>query len=404
MVIHHLSLSGFRFFQRLEISFPSHINIIAGQNAQGKTSVLEAIHFLSLLTSPIAGHDREMINFNNLNETIPVGRVSADVPRKEKKHHIEARFILEKNGNGNARLRKEVLVDGAKRKLLDTVGYFNSVLFLPQMTRIIEDGPDERRKYLDRTLSQANPRYVHALSVFNQAIVRRNALLKQIAEQGGTTDQLVYWDELLAEHGALIISLRAQAVAEIHVGIQTRHSNLTDGQELFDLCYLPSLRLPGFENAAPEKQIGTISPLAGLAVEEIRSLYLDQLRLLRSEEVRRGVTTIGPHRDDLRFSANGVDLGIFGSRGQIRTAVMALKLAEVHWLEQKTGETPVLLLDETLAELDTQRRAYLLSYLEKTEQVILTTTDMNLFPPDFREKCERWQVVSGSVEKIANEE
>ena len=397
MVIHHLSLSGFRFFQRLEISFPSHINIIAGQNAQGKTSVLEAIHFLSLLTSPIAGHDREMINFNNLNETIPVGRVSADVTRKEKKHHIEARLILEKNGNGNARLRKEVLVDGAKRKLLDTVGYFNSVLFLPQMTRIIEDGPDERRKYLDRTLSQANPRYVHALSVFNQAIVRRNALLKQIAEQGGTTDQLVYWDELLAEHGALIISLRAQAVAEIHVGIQTRHSNLTDGQELFDLCYLPSLRLPGFENAAPEKQIGTISPLAGLAVEEIRSLYLDQLRLLRSEEVRRGVTTIGPHRDDLRFSANGVDLGIFGSRGQIRTAVMALKLAEVHWLEQKTGETPVLLLDETLAELDHQRRKDLLTELAANSQSIMTTTDLDLFQPDFIAQCAVRHLQNGAM-------
>lgn len=129
-----------------------------------------------------------------------------------------------------------------------------------------------------------------------------------------------------------------------------------------------------------------------------------RLAEIRREEIARGVTTVGPHRDEMRVLCNGIDLTDFGSRGQIRTALLSLKLSEVDWLKQKTGEWPVLLLDETLAELDTQRRAYLLSYLEKTEQVILTTTDMNLFPPDFREKCERWQVVSGNVEKIANEE
>jgi len=206
MIINHLSLSGFRFFQRLELSFPSHINIIVGRNAQGKTSVLEAIHFLSLLTSPLAGHDREMVNFNKLEDDIPVGRVTADVVKKEKPHHIEARLILSKNGGGSMRLRKEVLVDGVQRKLLDTVGFFNSVLFLPQMTRIIEDGPSERRKYLDRTISQAYPVYVRALSTFNQAVTRRNALLKQLGEQVGSADQLQYWDELIADPRAAYIS------------------------------------------------------------------------------------------------------------------------------------------------------------------------------------------------------
>lgn len=399
MIINHLSLSGFRFFQRLELSFPSHINIIVGRNAQGKTSVLEAIHFLSLLTSPLAGHDREMVNFNKLEDDIPVGRVTADVVKKEKPHHIEARLILSKNGGGSMRLRKEVLVDGVQRKLLDTVGFFNSVLFLPQMTRIIEDGPNERRKYLDRTISQAYPAYVRALSTFNQAVTRRNALLKQLGEQGGSADQLQYWDELIAEHGALLIALRARTIDEMNNEIRGRHTSLTSGLELSDLRYLPSLD-EDYVDRILDGQPGLMdarSSLLDMDVNAIKDMYLKKLSLVQREEIRRGVTTIGPHRDDLLFSANGIDLGIYGSRGQIRTAVMALKLAEVHWLQEKTGEVPVLLLDETLAELDDERRGQLLSELAANSQSIMTTTDLDLFLPDFVAQCVVWHLQDGAI-------
>ena len=399
MQIKHLSLSGFRFFQRLELSFPSHINIIVGRNAQGKTSVLEAIHFLSLLTSPLAGHDREMVNFNKLSDEIPVGRITADVSKKEKAHHLEARLILRKNGSGSMRLRKEVLVDGVQRKLLDTVGFFNSVLFLPQMTRIIEDGPSERRKYLDRTISQAYPAYVRALSAFNQAISRRNALLKQLGEQGGSADQLVYWDELVAENGAVIISLRARTLEEMNGEIRARHTQLTNGLELSDLRYLPSLD-EDYVDRLQDGQPGLMdarSPLLDMDVDAVRAMYLEKLLALQKEEIRRGVTTIGPHRDDLLFSANEIDLGMYGSRGQIRTAVMALKLAEVHWLHEKTGELPVLLLDETLAELDEERRGQLLAELAANSQSIMTTTDLDLFKPDFVEQCVVWHLQDGAI-------
>jgi DNA replication and repair protein RecF len=399
MIIHHLSLSGFRFFQRLELSFPSHINMIVGRNAQGKTSVLEAIHFLSLLTSPLAGHDREMVNFREMEEEIPVGRVTADVIKKEKAHHIEARLILNKNGNGNLRLRKEVLIDGVQRKLLDAVGFFNSVLFLPQMTRIIEDGPSERRKYLDRTISQAHPGYVRALATFNQAITRRNALLKQLGEQGGSADQLVFWDELIAENGALIVSLRTRTVEEMNTVIQSRHTQLTNGLELSELRYLPSLDEDYIERIL-NGQSGLMDArgaLRDLDAIDIKVMYLEKLQTLRNEEIRRGVTTIGPHRDDLLFSANGVDLGVYGSRGQIRTAVMALKLAEVQWLEEKTGEVPVLLLDETLAELDEERRSQLLAELADNSQSIMTTTDLDLFDPDFVAQCVVWHLQDGVI-------
>jgi len=397
MIINHLSLSGFRFFKRLELSFPSHINIIVGRNAQGKTSVLEAIHFLSLLTSPIASHDREMVHFLTLEDPIPVGRVSADVVMDGTPHHIEARLIINKNGNGAMRLRKEVLIDGVQRKLLDSVGYFNSVLFLPQMTRIIEDGPSERRKYLDRTISQAYPGYVRALSAYNQAITRRNALLKQIAEQGGSKDQLVYWDGLIAENGAVIISLRAKTIREINKKIQEKHTNLTNGQELTNIYYLPSLHSENNSGTQAQGLLENQIALKQTKIDEIKTQYLTKLFEVRDEEVRRGVTTIGPHRDDLLFSANDVDLGVYGSRGQIRTAIMALKLAEVDWLKENTGDVPVLLLDETLAELDNERRNYLLKELAANSQSIMTTTDLDLFDPDFVSQCVVWHLQDGTI-------
>ena len=397
MIINHLSLSGFRFFKRLELSFPSHINIIVGRNAQGKTSVLEAIHFLSLLTSPIASHDREMVHFLTLEDPIPVGRVSADVVMDGTPHHIEARLIINKNGNGAMRLRKEVLIDGVQRKLLDSVGYFNSVLFLPQMTRIIEDGPSERRKYLDRTISQAYPGYVRALSAYNQAITRRNALLKQIAEQGGSKDQLVYWDGLIAENGAVIISLRAKMIREINKKIQEKHTHLTNGQELTNIFYLSSLHSENDSGTQAQGLLENQIALKQTKIDEIKTQYLTKLFEVRDEEVRRGVTTIGPHRDDLLFSANDVDLGVYGSRGQIRTAIMALKLAEVDWLKENTGDVPVLLLDETLAELDNERRNYLLKELAANSQSIMTTTDLDLFDPDFVSQCVVWHLQDGTI-------
>ena len=396
MIIRQLSLTNFRAFKRLELEFSSNLNIIVGENAQGKTSILEAVHLLTLLTSPIAGHDRQMIRFLALEDKIPVGRLVAVVEKAGKVHHIEVRLIIGGGGNGATRLRKEVIIDGGKRKLLDAVGYFNSVIFFPQMMRIIEDGPDERRKYMDRTLSQAFPGYVRALSAYNQGITRRNALLKQIFEQGGSRDQLLYWDELITEHGAVIIHARANAVRALSEYMHPQHEKLTCGKEQIMLSYMPSVTFS--KGSREQPGLGLTNEVAeDISVDVIKKIFLRQLKDQQDEELRRGVTTIGPHRDELRFVANNLDLGIYGSRGQIRTAVMALKLAEVYWLQAQTGETPVLLLDETLAELDQQRRQDLVTVLEQNSQSILTTTDLRLFDPAFIEKCRVWYIHDGKI-------
>jgi DNA replication and repair protein RecF len=176
------------------------------------------------------------------------------------------------------------------------------------------------------------------------------------------------------------------------------HEQLSGSREVIRLIYQPSYDPLPQQQGQIALPIQTAVQRDGFSLAQIQQGFAARLREVRREEILRGVTTIGPHRDELRVQCNGIDLTDFGSRGQVRTAILSLKLAEVDWLKQMTGEWPVLLMDETLAELDTQRRECLLTYLEKSEQAILTTTDMNLFPADFKEKCERWQVSQGNVE------
>ena len=400
MYLKHLSLTNFRNFARLDLDMPRRVVVLAGSNAQGKTSLLEAVYFMAALTSFQTHADRQLVNFIAAREArkqVVVGRLVADFQRGKSDHRLEARLVLEPTGVNGMRLRKEVLLDGVKRSLSDVVGQFNAVVFVPQMSQILEGGPDERRRYQNLTLAQATPSYVRALSEYNQALSQRNALLKALNERGGDNEQLGVWDEALARLGAQIILWRIQAVQEIERLAARVHHDLTRGKEVLRLSYEPAFDpLP-----QPEGQLGlkmdTPVDRSGLELEEIQAGFVEKLARLRREEIARGMTTIGPHRDELRFLANGIDLGDYGSRGQIRTALLALKMAEVDWMKERTGEWPVILLDEVMAELDLERRADLLTYLGQREQVLFTTTDLNLFTPEFVQNAEVWDVHAGTV-------
>lgn len=404
MHLTHLSLTNFRLFSRLDMDIPRRILLLMGANAQGKTSLLEAIYYLATFTSFHAQSDRQLLNFIATRETLSVARLVAQYQRGERAHRLEVRLIQEAGNNGGARLRKEVLLDGVKIPPSQVVGHFNAVIFLPQMTAILEGGPEERRRYLNLFISQANPAYARALIEYQQALTQRNALLKQLNERGGDRTQLDYWDELLASRGALLITTRADVIQELEVTAKRIHERLTGSGEVLRLVYQPSydpLPTPQGQFALP---LQVQAHRNGFTQEKVRQGFIEKLAEVRAEEIARGVTTVGPHRDEMRVLSNAIDLGDYGSRGQIRTALLSLKLSEVDWLKQKTNQWPVLLLDETLAELDTFRRGYLLEYLESAEQVLLTTTDMNLFPDDFRGRCERWQVTEGNIEKISAED
>jgi DNA replication and repair protein RecF len=401
MYLTHLSLTNFRSFARLDLEVPRQVVLLVGSNAQGKTSILEAVYFLAAFTSFQTNADRQLLNFVARQEPLAVGRVVAEYSRGPSNHRMEIRLILEPFGATGQRLRKEILLDGVKRPPSEVIGHFNAVIFVPQMMQIIEGGPEERRRYLNLALAQTCPGYAHILSEYNQILTQRNALLKSLNERGGDSGQMEFWDDSLASRGAAIIMARITAVAEIEKLAARIHRELTRGSEVLRLDYQPAFDPLPHPEGQMSLRMDTLIDRSGLSEEQIRSGFRERLGQLRSEEIGRGVTTIGPHRDELRFLTDSRDLGEYGSRGQVRTALLALKLAEVEWMKSRTGQLPVLLLDEVLAELDLERRADLLACVENMEQALLTTTDLKLFSPQFVQKSQAWQVQAGIVQMKA---
>jgi len=401
MYLTHLSLTNYRAFTRLDMDMPRRILLLVGDNAQGKTSLLEAVYYLATLTSFHAQHDRQLINFFAQNDALAVARLVADYERNGQAHRMEVRVIQEGGRNGSGtRVRKEILVDGLRCSAQNALGNFTAVIFLPQMMRILEGGPDERRRYLNLALAQVVPGYAQALSEYTQALTQRNALLKQLAERGGDADQLLYWDELLTRRGAFIIRARIAAVEDLETEAAIIHNRISNNQEMLRMVYQPSF--DPLTNPPGQYSLPVHLPAARTTIseEEIRAGFAKRLAAQRGEEIARGVTTTGPHRDELRVLANGIDLGDFGSRGQVRTALLSMKLAELNWMKRKSGEWPVLLLDEILAELDIQRRADLLAYLGSCEQAVLSTTDLNLFKSEFVQQHTVWQVKAGQIDPL----
>ncbi len=396
MYLTHLSLTNFRAFTRLDMEIPRRTLLLVGDNAQGKTSVLEAVYYLATFTSFHAQSDRQLINFLAGREALAVGRLVAAYQRGSTRHNLEVRLIQESNGAGT-RFRKEILLDGVKRTAQEATGHFAAVIFLPQMTRIVEGSPEERRRYLNLALAQVAPGYAQALSDYSRALEQRNALLKLLAERGGDAEQLAFWDAVLTEKGAFLLHQRIAAIQELERLAVRIHARLTNDAEVLQLVYQPAYD----PLAQPEGQFAlpmlTSVNRTSVSQEQIRQGFAERLVSLRGEEIARGVTTIGPHRDEMRFLSNNIDLGSFGSRGQVRTALLSLKLAESLWMKERSGQWPVMLLDEILAELDDHRRADLLDYLGDCEQTMLTTTDLKLFSDTFVKQSTLWQVSQGVV-------
>jgi DNA replication and repair protein RecF len=387
MRLTHLSLTNFRTFSRLDLDIPGGIVVLAGDNAQGKTSLLEAVYFLAAFTSFQTSQDSQVVSFSARDDEIPVSRIIGEYEKGGKVSTLELRLILQNSassgGNSTQRLRKEILLNGVKKPAAQAIREFNAVVFIPQMTRFIDNGPEERRRYLNMTLCQVIPGYVDDLTKYQQALTRRNALLD-------------YWDKLLAGFGSRMMASRNLAVHEIETLAAPIHAGLTGQGELFGMLYRPTF------SPSDGKDISTVGSASdinwdGVTIPELEQVFLHRLQNTRRLDVARGVTSTGPHRDDLLFNVNKQSLGDFGSRGQIRTALQSLKLGEMHWMREKSGEMPVLLLDETLAELDEHRREGLLKTVASFEQALLTTTDLDLFMPEFIQNCRLWRIAGGSV-------
>lgn len=397
MRIRRLSLTNFRNFIRLEVEIPAGPILLVGRNAQGKTSLLEAISYLSSGHSPHAASDRELVNFLALDEAEPFSRIVAEIQRSDRLIRLEIRIMLDKGTDRSPRVRKEIYINGVKRPLSELGTAFNSVLFLPQDLQIIEGPPRNRRRLLDDLLSQADPSYAQSLTEYSKALSQRNALLKLIQGGRASTPQLEVWTEQLAEHGSAVMRARALSIGELDAIARPLHRKLTHGAEDLRLEYLPNFHQGKGESSQFELSLETHLDLTMLSMDRIRQ-GLNQTWAREVEaDLQRGITQTGPHRDDLRYLANSLDLRSYGSRGQVRTAMLATRLAERAWLHEHLDTGPVLLLDEVLAELDQQRREDLLDRVLESQQAILTTTDPDLFSDRFMQAVRLWEVRGGEL-------
>jgi DNA replication and repair protein RecF len=408
MHLTHLSLTNFRNYRRLELPLEPGPVLIHGRNAQGKTNLLEAVFYLATTRSPHAETDQQLLNWEtvDLEEPIAVGRLTADVQGRTEVSRVEMRLIRERRTEyGSFSFRREALVNRRKVRLMDLLGHIRATLFLPEDIQLVTGPPSGRRRYADITLCQTDRHYCQTLSSFNKILEQRNALLRQIAETGSGRDLLPVFTEKLAGLGAEILSRRASFFHALsREASRIHYEQLTDGQETIRLQYLPSLESPRpGRNRDDSEAIADLETIAEWlesreAVNIVADRYRASLEEGMEQDIARTSTRLGPHRDDWFFQVNGRPLGSYGSRGQQRSAILALKLAEIRWIEAQTGEMPVLLLDEVVAELDARRRELLLDVMDQAEQALLTATDPAMFTARFLARARALEVVNGRVE------
>ncbi|MCL2399632.1 MAG: DNA replication/repair protein RecF [Defluviitaleaceae bacterium] len=335
MYVSKLSLENFRNFEILQVDLENGINIVYGDNANGKTNFIEAIYLCATGRSQRAGHDRELVRFG------------------QKEAHLQA--VVESEGSCKIDVhlfkegkKKGIAVDHISiKKLNQLFGLLLIVIFTPEDLKIVKAGPAERRAFMDLEMCQLSSLYYHAIRRYHQALKQRNNLLKAISKDRSLQDTLDIWDEPLCEYGTQIMDYRADFIKEVAGIANSIHNDITAGKEELTLTYRPHI--------AEKDQ------------------YSQRLKRSVDRDIIMGSTTAGIHKDDIIFNINGNDVRTYGSQGQQRTAALSVKLAEVELIKSRTGNTPVLLLDDVLSELDENRQKFLFEHIGEMQTVLTCT-------------------------------
>lgn len=389
MYVHHLFLRDFRNYRRLDLALAPATTLFYGPNAAGKTSLLEAIFYLATTRSPRLSSDRELVRWDAVGEagTPPFARIAADVERRIGAVRLEVLVQRRADDDGQPLngAQKLVRIDKRPARAIDLIGQLRVVLFTPTDLTLVDGPPAERRRYLDITLSQLDPHYVRTLAHYQKILLQRNSLLRAWREQRRVPRhvdaELAYWDQELAAAGGYLLAERLRAIVELNDLSGPLYQEMSGGEDRLQIEYAASCDL------------GTARDAGGLA-ERLLLAFAAQ----RSDELARGQTLCGPHRDDLIFTVAGINLGRYGSRGQQRSIALALKIGEAGLMRRRSGEAPVLLLDDVLSELDAQRRAHLLALIHHPDQqTLLTATDLSDFSADFLAAVRRYRVEDGQV-------
>ncbi|MSQ28437.1 MAG: DNA replication/repair protein RecF [Dehalococcoidia bacterium] len=381
MRVTELSLTHFRNYRALELKeIPSGFVVLQGDNAQGKTNLLEALFLLATSRSPRAHREGELIAWETPQDGTAATRLFGCVRRKDGPVTIELLLM----GRPEARppttaavavedpellpaqsgVRRRLRVNGAPRRALDLLGNLTVALFRPEDLDLITGPPSGRRRAIDILLSQVDPRYPRALQRYARAMAQRNHLLRRIADRRAGQDELAPWDDTLAREGAFILDSRRSALDRLAQLAGSAHRPLSGDREELSAAYAATVPLAG--------------PALGDGGAAVAQAFLARLGEVRARDIALGQTTVGPHRDDLTLLVNGVPAGSYGSRGQQRTLALAWKLAEAEYLREVTAQDPVLLLDDVFSELDAHRRGCVMAVAGAYEQVFITTTGAEL--------------------------
>ena len=355
MWINNIKIKNFRNYYEQEIDLNENINIFYGENAQGKTNIIEAIFLCSMGKSFRAKKDKEMINLNSENASIEIEYQKTDRDGK----------IKINIGN-----KKSVSVNGVKiKKLSELLGNINVVIFTPDDINILKGGPSNRRRFLDIMISQLRPNYMYNLNLYLKTLEQRNNYLRQIREQNKDESLLDIWDEKISEYAINIYNYRKEFIEKIKNKIKNLHSEITDKKEEIEIEYISECK----------------------SKEE----YLRLLKQRRKLDIIKGFTTKGVHRDDFMIYINKKELDIYGSQGQHRTAILSLKLSELNIVYDEIGEYPILLLDDFMSELDAKRRNHFLEKIRNTQVIITCTEKINVE----NKKILIYNVTNGKVTK-----
>ncbi|WP_029323709.1 DNA replication/repair protein RecF [Butyrivibrio sp. AE3004] len=363
MIIKSLELADFRNYKNLKIEFSSGTNILYGDNAQGKTNILEAIYLAATTKSHKGSKDKEIISFGK-----EEGHIRTIIERDGAEYRVDMHLRKSKS--------KGIAIDGQKiRKASDLVGRCNVVFFSPEDLSIIKDGPAERRRFMDMELCQLDQIYLENLSKYNKLITERNKVLKDMFEHPENSVLLDVQDKQLLEYGSVIIKSRDKFIKDLCEIVDPIHNKLTGEREKLRIYYEPNVTVDEYE---------------------------EKLRNSRQKDIYLKQTTVGPHKDDFSFNVctqnvpDEIDIRKYGSQGQQRTASLSLKLSEIEIVKKSKKENPVLLLDDVLSELDSNRQNYLLNTIGDI-QTIITCTGLDEFVNNRFEINKVFKVVNGSI-------
>ncbi|MCI0811368.1 MAG: DNA replication/repair protein RecF [Chloroflexi bacterium] len=377
-----LRLTNFRNLIHLDLGLSPGVTVYYGPNAQGKTTLLEAIYILCIARSFRAENEREVVNFQAAKageQALVDGTIEKDGQRLRVIVGYQPTQRSNQEGNGLAyNVRKEIRVNRLKRTAGELIGQVNAVLFSAADIELVQGPPSGRRRFLDILLSQADPMYLKGLQRYHRVVQQRNQLLRLLREGRAKSDELAFWDDELVREGAWITWRRYEAMRELTPACVRHHQDLSGPEENLEVEYRPSVSLAADVTAVEDN-------------------FREALAAASHRERARPVTAVGPHRDDFNLMINGADMGVFASRGQARTMALTLRLAEAEFLASVRGEGPVVLFDDALSEMDSTRRRRLLEKATRYEQVLITTTDLEQVSGFFGSGADYRYVANGQV-------